>query len=100
MSDLETVAPDTFSTRQELAAGLTILRLRSGLTIRELARQLELPTATVGDYMAGRRLPGPGQLENFARFLSVCGVSQDGGHRAWLDAVARVRVATDGRLSR
>ena len=96
----DTVRPDTFSTRQELAAGLTILRLQAGLTIRELATKLGLPSATVGDYMAGRRLPGRGQQGDFGRLLAACGVDHDGAKDAWFGALARVRMATDGRLTR
>lgn len=91
--------PENIASRQELAAGLTVLRLRAGLTIRELAGRLQLPSATVGDYMSGRRLPGPAHLEDFRRLLAACGVEDDGATTAWLRALGRVRQATDGRLN-
>ena len=64
-------APEGPSTRVELSAGLTGLRRQAGPTIRELASQLGLPTATVADHMAGRRLSGSGHLERFARLLKA-----------------------------
>jgi len=92
--------PDTVSDRTELARELATLRARSGLTVRELARRLGAPTATVGDYFSGRHLPGPGQLELFCALLSQCGVSDPAQRAAWLDALNRARLATDGRVAR
>lgn len=91
---------ETIRTRQELAAAFTALRRRAGLTVRQLAARTDLPPATIGDYMAGRRVPGPAQHPNLRRILSCCGIENELAEEAWLQAVGRVRVATDGRLRR
>ncbi|MGH2842080.1 MAG: helix-turn-helix domain-containing protein [Solirubrobacteraceae bacterium] len=90
--------PQAIQTRAELAHGLTALRVRCGLTVRELSRRLDTPTATLGDYFSGRHLPGPAQLDLFRALLAQCGVSDDqaGG---WLDALARVRLSSDARVT-
>ncbi|MHB2001372.1 MAG: nSTAND1 domain-containing NTPase [Solirubrobacteraceae bacterium] len=91
--------PDGVATRADLARELTLLRTRSGLTVRELARRLDAPVATVGDYFSGRHLPGPAQLRLFGELLRECGV----GEReldAWVEALTRVRLASDGRVVR
>ncbi len=90
-------APRTIHTRAELARQLTALRVRAGLTVRELARRLGVPTATVGDYCSGRHLPGPAQLELFRSILRECGVSE-GELRDWVDVLTRVRLSSDARV--
>lgn len=92
-------APGRIETRSDLARELTTLRVRAGLTIRELARRLDTPTATVGDYCSGRHLPGPAQQALFSAMLRECGVAAPelGG---WLDALNRVRFASDARVGR
>lgn len=93
------VAPAEIHAREQLARALTELRMAAGLSVRELARRLETPTATVGDYCSGRHLPGPAQLELFRSLLRVCGV-QERDLDDWLDAVQRLRAGTDGRMRR
>jgi transcriptional regulator with XRE-family HTH domain len=92
-------APDRIRTRSELAQQLTVLRWRSGLTVRELARRLDTPSATVGDYVSGRHLPGPAQLRLFCELLRACGV-EEAHLPAWIDAVARLRASSDGRVGK
>lgn len=91
--------PDATDTRREFAKALTGLRLQSGLTVRELARRLGTPTATVGDYFSGRHLPGPAQLVLFKSLLHECGVEEP-AISEWVDALNRVRRTTDGRVAR
>ena len=91
--------PRAIQTRAELAHQLTALRVRAGLTVRELARRLGVPTATVGDYCSGRHLPGPAQLELFRSILRECGISE-GELRDWVDALTRVRLSSDARVGR
>jgi WD40 repeat protein/transcriptional regulator with XRE-family HTH domain len=91
--------PERIESRADLAHALTALRARSGLTVRELARRLDTPSATVGDYFSGRHLPGPAQLELFSELLGECGVSA-GEVDAWIDALTRVRLGFDGRVAR
>ncbi|GAA2649838.1 nSTAND1 domain-containing NTPase [Paractinoplanes durhamensis] len=76
---------------------LTKLRLRAGLTIRELASRSGLPTATVGDYVKGRHLPGPAQAGQFRKLLEACAVDDPEELGRWQDALDRVRTSTDGR---
>ncbi|MHB1572285.1 MAG: helix-turn-helix domain-containing protein, partial [Solirubrobacteraceae bacterium] len=92
-------APEGVETRADLARELTRLRVRSGLTIRELARRLDVPSATVGGYFSGRHLPSPAQLDLFRDLLRECEVPED-SLDVWVDALTRVRVSTDGRVSR
>lgn len=93
------VAPDGIQTRADLAAALTALRARSGMTVRELARRLDMPSATIGGYVSGRHLPGPGQLRLFCALLRECGVAE-GELDGWTEAVARIRITFDRRVSR
>ena len=44
--------PGKISTRQEFAAGLTILRERAGLTVRDMAQKTGIPASTIGGYSA------------------------------------------------
>ncbi len=91
--------PDSIETRADLAQELTALRVRSGLTIRALAQRVGVPSATVGGYFSGRHLPGPAQHELFCSLLRECDVAEAmiGG---WVEALARVRVSSDGRVGR
>ena len=85
-------------TRAELARQLSLLRARSGLTVRELASRLGVPQATLGGYFSGRHLPGPGNLGLFRSLLEACGVAAD-DLGPWTEALARARVASDGRVA-
>jgi WD40 repeat protein len=59
-----------------------------------------LPTATVGDYVKGRHLPGPAQSAQFRKLLEACEISDPEELDRWLEALNRVRASTDGRQSR
>lgn len=84
--------------RADLARQLSLLRARSGLTVRELASRLDVPAATLGGYFSGRHLPGPGSLDLFRSLLEACGVPGD-ELGAWVDALARARISSDGRVA-
>jgi WD40 repeat protein len=92
--------PDRIQTREQLGAALNTWRLRNGLTIRELARAADLPTATVGGYLTGRHLPGPSQRAQFAGLFEACGLSDPDELSRWQEALDRVRASTDGRQNR
>ncbi|MGH2873695.1 MAG: helix-turn-helix domain-containing protein, partial [Solirubrobacteraceae bacterium] len=92
-------APERIETRADLARALTALRAGSGLTVRELARRLDTPPATVGDYVSGRHLPSPAALDLFRGLLRECGVAEE-EFEGWVDAVTRLRVTSDGRVGR
>jgi WD40 repeat protein/transcriptional regulator with XRE-family HTH domain len=92
------VTAEVVQSRVELGRALSVLRLRSGLTVRQLAARLDVPAATLGGYFSGRHLPGPGSLDLFRSLLECCGV-QDDDVSPWLDALARARLASDGRVA-
>ena len=93
------MGPDAIHHRREFAQALTALRSQSGLTVRDLARRLDAPVATIGDYCSGRHLPGPAQLPLFKALLMECGVDEQ-GVSGWVGALTRVRQAADGRVAR
>lgn len=88
--------PHDITTKAELAAGLTALRRRADLSIRELARRTGLPSATLGGYFSGRNLPQPGQLTTLRVALAACGVPAE-GIDAWIAATERVRATPAAR---
>lgn len=85
-------------TRAELASQLSLLRSRSGLTVRELASRLGVPAATLGGYFSGRHLPGASNLELFRAVLRECGVGPE-DLKSWVDALARARASSDRRVA-
>ncbi len=92
------VTAEVVQSRVELGRALTVLRLRSGLTVRQLAVRLDVPAATLGGYFSGRHLPGPAGLDLFTSLLEACGVQHDDAG-PWLDALARARLSSDGRVA-
>jgi WD40 repeat protein/transcriptional regulator with XRE-family HTH domain len=86
-------------TRVDLARELTALRTRAGLTVRSLSRRLDMPAATVGDYFSGRHLPGITQRAAFRALLRECGAAE-AELQAWMEALERVRLASDRRVGR
>ena len=92
--------PDAISTRQEFGAALTLLRERAGLTVRDVARKLGVPSATIGDYFAGRHVPSLKPPDQLARILAACGVHDVAEIHKWLDALGRVRRAPGRRPAR
>jgi len=88
--------PDRISTRQEFGTALTWLRERAGLTVRDLARKLGVPPATIGGYFAGRHLPPLKPPDQLPRLLSACGIEDAGEIEKWLAALSRLR-RTPGR---
>lgn len=97
---IEHVDPDRVETKEDLAHELTSLRMAVGLTVRDLARRIDSPLATVGDYFAGRHLPGTRQLPVFKAILAACRVTEEEEVERWLAALGRARLATDGRAAK
>ncbi len=87
---------DAVSTREELAAVLTALRERAGMTVRDVAKAADVPVATVGGYFSGRHIPPVAALAQTTAVLRACGVP-DEELDSWLDAIARVRRAPGPR---
>jgi YD repeat-containing protein len=84
---------DDVTTRAELGAALERLRVRSGLTLRDLAQRISercdtpIGPSALGDWCRGTRLPQPSRSRAFACLLDVFGVETG----PWLDALMRVR---------
>jgi WD40 repeat protein/transcriptional regulator with XRE-family HTH domain len=86
--------PAWIATRQEFARDLTAVREHAGLTVRDLARAVDVPASTLGGYFGGRHLP-PVRL--LVRILNACGVTEQAAIDQWLRAVNRVRRAPGKR---
>ncbi|MFD9739640.1 helix-turn-helix domain-containing protein [Umezawaea sp. NPDC059074] len=85
------VDPDRFTDRSQFGAGLTAVRERAGLSIRDLARALRIPPATAGDYCSGRTLPPARMAPVLTGFLGLCGVHDRAAVDAWQRALLRLR---------
>ena len=94
------VDPTTIRTRAEFGAGLNALRAAAGFTVRELAKRIERPPGTLGDYLSGRHVPSPGQQSLIVDVLTACGVTDGSEVEAWLTALRRVRASSDRRTTR
>ncbi|MEV4887798.1 helix-turn-helix domain-containing protein [Nonomuraea sp. NPDC055795] len=88
---------DSVTTREEFARELTALRERAGLTVREVARAIGKPAATVGDYFAGAHLPPVSPPKLLADLLAACGVKDLDEVARWQRALLRVRRAPGRR---
>lgn len=82
--------PRRIDTRDDFAAGLSAIRRRADLSIRELSRLTGVPAATLGGYFSGRNLPQPGQVARLRLALEACGVAP-GDVEAWVEAAGRAR---------
>ena len=78
--------PGTESSLQHPAGAfgeaLTTLRLRAGLSVRELSRRTGVPSGTLGGYFSGRHLPPASRPEVLESIVTACGVSPDEA-RGW-----------------
>lgn len=90
--------PERFATREEFGAALTTVRDRKGLTIRQLARALNIPVSTLGGYFAGTHLPVPNQSDRMARLLTACGIDDPRAVDRWMAAYLRLRRGSDAYL--
>ncbi|HTU07011.1 MAG TPA: helix-turn-helix domain-containing protein, partial [Trebonia sp.] len=82
-------APEQIESQADFGRGLTALRERAGLRIREVARASGIPVSTAGDYFSGRHLPADRQ--QLIRILKVCGETDPGLVARWEAALQRVR---------
>ncbi|OLF13497.1 hypothetical protein BU204_27115 [Actinophytocola xanthii] len=91
--------PDRVRTRQDFARELTLLRERSGMSVRQVASEIGAvgTHSTVGDWFAGRGLPSITSRDLLVRVLEVCDVADDGSIECWLRAWRRVRRAPGPR---
>ncbi|SNT44172.1 WD40 repeat [Asanoa hainanensis] len=84
-------------TRQEFGRALTAVRERAGLTVRDVAKVVKLPPATVGDYFSGRHLPPSKPPDLIEAILAACGVREPAEQARWRQALARARRAPGRR---
>src|SRR5829696_939781 len=83
--------PDRIATRQDFARELTALRERAGLTVRDVARAVQIRDSTAGGYFGGRHLPGPRSMPLLADIVRTCGVTDPDEVERWAQALVRVR---------
>ena len=89
--------PSRIGTRRDFAHELTLLRESAGLTVRDVARALGVPSSTVSGYFAGHYLPPVKPPDLLHKLLSVCGADDPDTIAEWLAALSRVRRAPGRR---
>ncbi len=78
-------------TRQEFADALTAVRVRAGLTVRDVSKRTGIPSATVGGYFAGRHLPPVKPPDQLREILTVCGLTDPEAIKQWQELLIRIR---------
>ncbi len=85
--------PRQLTDRRQFGEALTFLRELAGYTVRDMAKVLGIPTATAGDYFAGRTLPPVKMADVLCRVLRSCGVVDKPDIEEWQNALVRIRRA-------
>lgn len=80
--------PENVESADGLAAALTMMRNRLGLTVRDIAGATGIPASTLGGYFSGRHLPPLTQPKNFASLLGALHIP-DVDVAVWRDALIR-----------
>lgn len=88
--------PDQIQTRAEFACELKRLKEQAGLTIRRLAKAIDVPFSTVGGYFSGRHLPPANEPALLRNLLAECGITDVVVVEKWVEALRRVHL-TPGR---
>lgn len=76
---------------RRFAAGLSELRSRAGLTIRDLSAATGIPPGTLGGYFSGRHLPPSNRPEVLGDVLAACGVPED-EREEWADRLRELHL--------
>ena len=84
-------------TRLEFGRELTRIRERAGLTVRDVARVVNIPVSTVGGYFSGTHLPPVKPPDMLVRILRACGVDDPEMLEHWRQALTRTRRAPGPR---
>ncbi|MCU4185611.1 helix-turn-helix domain-containing protein [Acidiferrimicrobium sp. IK] len=79
---------------------MAVLRARSGLSVRHLARASGVESGTLSGWLTGRHLPNPSQLSSLQSVLAALGLDDPREAALWVDAFGRLRSTTDGRSGR
>ncbi|WP_214402953.1 helix-turn-helix domain-containing protein [Pseudonocardia lacus] len=89
LTDLDAATdPSRIHSPAELAAALTIVRQRTGMTVRALQKRTGIVHSTLGGYFSGRHMPPVPALR---QVLQACGVDDPRVVEAWTEALLRVR---------
>lgn len=80
--------PENVESAAALAAALTAVRNRLGMSVRDVAQATGIPASTLGGYFSGRHLPPLTQPSVFASVLSALRIP-DVDVGAWRDALIR-----------
>ncbi|WP_189713641.1 nSTAND1 domain-containing NTPase [Streptomyces phaeofaciens] len=89
----EDSGPRAIASVTDFAHQLTQVRLRAGLTVREVARAVRVAPSTAGDYFSGRHLPPVRAPQLLTAILTVCGIDAPDALEQWHEALVRVRMA-------
>lgn len=89
-SDEDVPRPADVSTKKDFGRALTAARENAGITVRNLAKKIDVPLGTVSGWCTGRHLPTLSQRELFLRLLVTCGVNQK-DLEEWLACWLRLR---------
>lgn len=76
---------------------LTLVRERAGMTVRDVAKAVGLPSSTVGGYFGGSHLPPVKPSNLLADILAACSVTDPEAVALWMDSLSRVRHAAAAR---
>ena len=83
------ISPDAIRTREDLGRALTDLRVRAGLSVREVTDHAGALQGTVAGWFAGQHAPTRASREMFENVLIACGVDDPGNRQQWWSAVER-----------
>jgi hypothetical protein len=97
--DHEFPDPRRVVTRKDFGRELTLVKDDSALTVRYLAKTLDIPPSTLGGYFAGTHLPALQPKDLLARLLEACGVRDPATLESWRQAYWRVKRTSEGQLS-
>jgi WD40 repeat protein/transcriptional regulator with XRE-family HTH domain len=85
------------TTRAEFGAQLALLREQAGLTVRDVAKMVNMAPATLGGYFAGRHLPPVKPPDVLRTILVACGLTQPARIAEWEATLRRIRRAPGKR---
>ncbi|EIV93042.1 helix-turn-helix transcriptional regulator [Frankia sp. QA3] len=79
------------TTCAEFGRALTVVRERAGLSVRDVARKVNVPASTVGGYFGGSHLPGLKPAHLVENMLRACGVTDPAELHRWVETWSRIR---------
>ncbi len=87
----EEIDPATVTTCEEFGRALTAVRVRAGLSVRDVAKAVDIPPSTAGGYFSGSHLPGLKPADLVPAMLRACGVTSPAAVQVWVAAWMRAR---------